>query len=174
MIYNICKYRRYNSFILNTDGSALSNPRVVGVGGILRDHLGCWIAGFSLHLGIATNNMAELVAVWQGLAMAWQLGFKFIRLELDSNVVLTWLTNTTVSYCTNMMPLICDCRSLMDREWVVQVQHVYCEANACADALAKWGTHQHELLSMYNGCPSFVYMYYVKDLAGLGSTRLCD
>ena len=90
-MYNICKYRRYNSFILNIDGSALSNPGVVGVGGILRDHLGCWIASFSLHLGIATNNMAELAAVRQGLEMAWLLEFKFIRLEIDSKVVLTWL-----------------------------------------------------------------------------------
>ena len=57
----------------------------------MRDHLGCWIAGFSLHLGIATNNMAELAVVQQGLEMAWLLEFKFIRLEIDSKVVLTWL-----------------------------------------------------------------------------------
>ena len=58
--------------------------------------------------------MVELVAVHQGLAMAWNLGFKFIQLELK--VVLTWLTNDNVSYPTNMMPLICDCMSLMDRD----------------------------------------------------------
>ena len=87
----------------------------------MRDHLGRWISGFSLHLGITTNNMAKLAAVWQGLAMAWHMGFKFIQLELDSNVVLTWLTNKNASYPTNMMPLICDCRSLMDHDWVVQV-----------------------------------------------------
>ena len=71
--------------------------------------------------------MSELAAVRQGLVMAWQLGFKIIQLELDSNVVLTWLTNTTVSYPTKMMSLICDCRSLIDRDWVVQVQHIYHE-----------------------------------------------
>ena len=76
---------------LNTDSSALSNLGVSGARGILRDHLGCWIAGFSLHLGIATNNMAELAAVRQGLEMAWLLEFKFIWLEIDSKVVLTWL-----------------------------------------------------------------------------------
>ena len=104
---------------LNTDGSALSNPGIAGVGGILRDHLGHWIADFSLHLGIATNNTAELAAVRQGLDMAWQLGFKFIWLETDFNVVLTWLTTTNVSYPTNMISLICDCRNLKDRDWVV-------------------------------------------------------
>ena len=61
----------------------------------------------------------------------------------------------------------------MDRDWEVQVQHIYREANACVDALVKQGTHQQNLLSVYNGCPSFVYMYYVKDIAGLGSTRMC-
>ena len=71
------------------------------------------------------------------------------------------MTNTTVSYPTNIMPLICDCKNLMDRDWVVQVQPIYCEANACANALAKRGTHQQNLLSVYNSCPSFVYMYYV-------------
>ena len=71
------------------------------------------------------------------------------------------MTNTTVSYPTNMMPLICDCKNLMDPDWVVQVQPIYYEANACANALAKRGTHQQNLLSVYNGCPSFVYMYYV-------------
>ena len=61
--------------------------------------------------------MAELAAIKQGLAMAWNMGFKFIQLELDSKVALTWLTNNNASYPTNMMPLICDCRSLMDQDW---------------------------------------------------------
>ena len=58
--------------------------------------------------------MVELAAIKQGLAMAWNMGFKFIQLELDSKVALTWLTNNNASYPTNIMPLICDCRSLMD------------------------------------------------------------
>ena len=53
-----------NPFIkINTDGSALGNPGIVGAGGILRNHLGQWISGFSLHVGLATNNMAELSAI---------------------------------------------------------------------------------------------------------------
>ena len=80
-------------FKINTNGSSLGNPSIAGVGGILRDHLGQWIFGFSLHVGLATNNMVELAVVRQGLAMAWTMGFKYIQLELDSKVVLTWLTN---------------------------------------------------------------------------------
>ena len=87
--------------------------------------------------------------------------------------VLTWLIATTDSYPTNMLPLICDCRNLLTRAWEVHVLHVYREANACADALAKWGEHQHHVLSVYSFCPSFVYLCYVKDMAGLGFNRIC-
>ena len=99
---------------INTDGSALGNPSIAGVGGILRDHLGQWISDFSLHVGLATNNMTELAAVRQGLAMTWNMGVKYIQLELDSKMILTWLTNHNASYPTNIMPLICYCRSLLD------------------------------------------------------------
>ena len=63
---------------LNTDGSAMGNPGIVDAGGILRDHSGGWISGFSLNLGLASNNMAELAAIRHGLEMTWNMGFKFI------------------------------------------------------------------------------------------------
>ena len=78
-----------------------------------------------------------------------------------------------MNYPTNMLPLICDCRNLLDQEWEVQVQHVYREANGCADALAKRGTCQRNLMTVYSECPTFVNVSYVRDLTGLGESRLC-
>jgi len=78
-----------------------------------------------------------------------------------------------MNYPTNMLPLICDCRNLLDQEWEVHVQHVYHEANGCADALAKWGTHHQNLMTVYGECPTFVNVSYVRDLTGLGESRLC-
>ena len=71
------------------------------------------------------------------------------------------------------MPLICDCRNLLDQDWEVHVLHVYCEANASADALVKRGTRQQNLMDVYSECPNFVDVSYVRDLTGLGDTRLC-
>ena len=51
--------------------------------------------------------------------------------------------------------------------------HVYREANACANALVKRGAHQYHVLSVYSSCPSFVYVCFVRDMAGLGSNRIC-
>ena len=163
-----------NPFIkLNTDGSAIGNSGLAGARGLLRNSSSEWISGFSLHLGLTSNNMTELATVYQGLILAWDMGFKFIHLELDSMTIFTWLIATTNSYPTNMLPLICDCRNLLARAWEVHVLHVYCEANACADALAKRGAHQHHVLTVYSSCPSFVYVCFVRDMAGLGSNRIC-
>ena len=71
-----------------------------------------------------------------------------------------------------MLPLICDYRNLLDQEWEVHVQHVYREANGCADALAKWGTCQRTLMTVYSECPTFVNVSYVRDLTNLGESRL--
>ena len=158
---------------LNTDGSAIGNLRLAGAGGILRDSSSGWLSSFSLNLGIATNNMAELAAVQQGLLLAWDLGFKFLQIELDSSIVLSWLTNRHALYLLDMMSLIYDCRSLMELEWDLQAHHIYREANRCVDALAKQGAHQQHLLSDYSTCPSFVYPCFVRDLTGLRTNRPC-
>ena len=89
---------------------------MAGAEGLLQDSSGFWISGFSLKMGIVTNNMAKLEAVRQGLLLAWQLGFRFIQLELDSTVVLSWLTDKTSSDPPDVMSLICDCRCLMEQD----------------------------------------------------------
>lgn len=43
---------------LNTD--LVGNPGKAGGGGILLSLSGSWVAGFSLNMGITTNNIAEL------------------------------------------------------------------------------------------------------------------
>ena len=48
---------------LNTNGSSLGNPGLAGAGGLLRNSSGAWISSFSLHMGITSNNIAELGAV---------------------------------------------------------------------------------------------------------------
>ena len=71
---------------------------MAGARGLLLDSSQLWISGFSVNMGIATNNMAELGVVRQGLLLASDLGFKFIQLEIDSVTVLSWLTNKNSTY----------------------------------------------------------------------------
>ena len=62
----------------------------------------------------------------------------------------------------------------MNWDWEVQVLHIYHETNDSVDILAKQGAHQQHLFSIYSSCPNFVYICYVRDLAGLGTQKtLC-
>ena len=44
----------------NTYGSYKYNPGKAGGGGLLRDGKGKWIKGFSIYIGIASNNITEI------------------------------------------------------------------------------------------------------------------
>eukprot|EP00253_Pinus_taeda_P017013 PITA_17013 len=57
----------------------LGNPGIAGYGGVLRDEEGNIIFVFHYHLGIATNNMAELMALEQCLEL--------LKLSHSSNVI---------------------------------------------------------------------------------------
>ena len=122
---------------LNTDDSVIGNPGMAGAGNLLRNNASARISGFSLNMGITSNNIAVGV-VQQGLILAWELGFKFIHLEINSMTVLSWLT-TKNDISPDAILLLCDCRNLVEHDWTVQVCHIFREANGCTDALAKSG-----------------------------------
>ncbi|WMV30115.1 hypothetical protein MTR67_023500 [Solanum verrucosum] len=64
-----------SNYKLNTDGSALNNPRKIGRAGILRDSNGIIVYAFAIPLGKGTNNQAEVQATSYGLNWCIQHGF---------------------------------------------------------------------------------------------------
>ena len=64
----------------NIDGASKSNPGTAGYGGVLRDEEGKIIFTFHCHLGKATNNMVELMALEQCLEL--------LKLNHNSNVLI--------------------------------------------------------------------------------------
>ena len=55
---------------LNTDGSAVGNPRIAGGGGLIHNENGDWVMGFVGSLDITFGVMAELWALKDGLTLA--------------------------------------------------------------------------------------------------------
>ena len=53
------------------------------------------------------------------------------------------------------------------------MRHVYREVNGCANVLAKRGTRQRTVETIYEHCLTFVDVSYIRDLVALGETRLC-
>lgn len=125
---------------LNVDGSFLERSLVTGSGGILRSETGEWITGFSSCEGAGNPLLAELLAIKHGLNLAWEGGFRNIICETDSQEAVQLIHATSphaLHVFADTMEQILD---LMQRSWLVEMHHVFREANACADFLARYNT----------------------------------
>mgnify|MGYP004714796959 CR=1 FL=1 len=90
----------------HTDGSSARNPGPAGAGGLSRDHLGHCIAGFSRNLGHATNVLAELWGIRDGLSLASSLNLQNVELELDATTALQLIESADmISPLMNRFPL---------------------------------------------------------------------
>ncbi|CAI0421511.1 unnamed protein product [Linum tenue] len=69
---------------LNSDGSVTTESGHAAVGGLIRDHTGRCLAAFAMNLGMCSITRAELRGVMEGLQLAWDMGFRRVRVELDS------------------------------------------------------------------------------------------
>lgn len=66
------------------DGSFLYTNSVIGLGGLVRSSTGEWLAGFSSNDGQGDALLAEILAVRNGLTLAWNLGVRKVICESDS------------------------------------------------------------------------------------------
>lgn len=72
----------------NIDGASKGNPRKTGYGGVLRDAEGGIIFIFHCHLGTATNNMAELMALEQCLDFLSQDNYFNVMIEAEFELII--------------------------------------------------------------------------------------
>ena len=77
---------------LNIDGG-YKEVSMAGRGGLLRDHDGRWITGFSFKLGACTALAVELWAILQCLIFVWAKGLIKLTVETDSLVALRGIKN---------------------------------------------------------------------------------
>ncbi|KAG5059846.1 hypothetical protein glysoja_042917 [Glycine soja] len=63
---------------LNIDGSSSGNSSTTNFWGVICDHMGNWISGFSRKRGTTTNLKAKLYTMYYGLHKAWNEGFSFV------------------------------------------------------------------------------------------------
>ena len=121
---------------LNIDGSCIGNPGPAGAGGLLRNHCGELLLDFYESLGDSTSFHAELVGLYRGLFLTWELGYRDVVCHSDS-----LLAVETVKLGAGEFhlygALIQSIKELLSRNWICRFEHAYRESNFCADALAK-------------------------------------
>lgn len=97
---------------LNTDGSSIGNPGIVGGGALIRDELGQWITGFSRRIGTASSFLAGLWALHDGLKICTARNFEAVVVELDARAVIDIVSNLNSSNL-DVCSLVDDCRLLI-------------------------------------------------------------
>ncbi|GLT28166.1 hypothetical protein SLA2020_031170 [Shorea laevis] len=71
--------------MLNTDGSRLQEIGLARASGLVQDHLGAFIQGFSVNIGLVSIFLAELWGCREGLILCRHRGLKHLVVEMDSS-----------------------------------------------------------------------------------------
>ncbi|GAU29065.1 hypothetical protein TSUD_278210 [Trifolium subterraneum] len=74
-----------NWICINTDGAVQQD--VAGCGGVIRDQIGKWIAGFVKNMRFSKDYISELWGAYEVLKFARSKGFTMVELRMDSSVV---------------------------------------------------------------------------------------
>ena len=127
---------------LNVDGASRGNPGLAGGGGVIRGHRGNWINGFAANSGICSSVKAKILALLQGLCLAWSLGISKLEVHLDSKVVLDIMTRPTKNNQLHYFT-VKKCQELICKSgWLVKLNHCNRESNRVADFLANLAVDQ--------------------------------
>ncbi|KAF7811300.1 reverse transcriptase [Senna tora] len=156
-------------FKLNTDSSRLSDTGFIAAGGVIRDSLGNWMKGFNFFLGIGDIITAELWAIFRGLKLTEDFGYSPFLIDSDSLTAVTLIKNLNISTSHSYFPLIHACRSLLERQPHTSLNHTFCEANSCADGLAKRAVLLKFDLCIFNDVPPFISLAF-EALLGVPTT----
>ncbi|GAU22350.1 hypothetical protein TSUD_106780 [Trifolium subterraneum] len=101
--------------ILNVDGSSIGNPGISGFGGLIRNADGAWIHGFFGNLGVTNILHPELMAIYKGLLLAWELNIKELWCYSDSKMAIKLITDPTDVW-HHYAAILNNIKDILDRE----------------------------------------------------------
>ena len=123
---------------LNFDGAARGNPGMAGIGCIVNNDSGVWIAKKAKPIGPSSNNMAEFLALEEGLNICLQLGISKLIIEGDSQIILNAIRKrSTPNWILNSR--LQEVILLLDKFEELKICHIFREGNSEADVLANFG-----------------------------------
>lgn len=66
---------------LNVDGAVKAMDRIAGCGGLIRDHQGKWLHGFSKFIGFCNPLVAKLWGIFEGLKLCHDKGWRHVQVH---------------------------------------------------------------------------------------------
>jgi ribonuclease HI len=95
-------------------------------------------------VGISTILHVELLAIYHGLKVAWDQGYRNIICYSDSTLSIQ-LVEGEVSPWHHYASILANIKALVKRNWSICFKHTMREANTVADLLARQVQQAHKL-----------------------------
>ncbi|KAJ1432898.1 Ribonuclease H-like superfamily [Sesbania bispinosa] len=133
--------------------------------GLLRDSKGEWLAGFSSNEENGSPQLAELLALRNGLEVAWSFGCRALICECDAREIVNVVNGITDFNYHPFAAVVVQVKRLMEKDWVVHLSHIPREANCAADIVAKIRSHSAWHWRFWTAPPSAVLESLSIDLA---------
>ncbi|XP_030931901.1 uncharacterized protein LOC115957726 [Quercus lobata] len=105
------------------------------------------------------------------LFLCSNLNIQFLVIELDAKAVVDVFLNPNYQNIA-VSPILEDCRQLLLRFQQIQVKHCFCQANRCADLLARMSLDQVTDFVSFNCLPVDIRGIVEEDVVGLFVNRL--
>ncbi|XP_026451117.1 uncharacterized protein LOC113351325 [Papaver somniferum] len=118
------------------DGGASTDSLYAGIGGVVRDDVGAFVAGYTKHIYQNGSNMVEVWAERDGLQLVVQLGIRKPEVECDSLYTIQ-LCRGEVSPLWYLRGLIQDIEELSENFEDLVFIHQHRESNFVADTFSK-------------------------------------
>jgi ribonuclease HI len=131
--------RERECYILSFDGASKGNPGQAGGGGIIEKPNAEVMVRYAFGLGIASNNHAEAMALWQGLCHSQSNGIRNLVIIGDSRLLIRAIALSKETQSAKLNNLLARIRLLLRGFDSFQVFHVLRELNQAADEEANRG-----------------------------------
>ncbi|RYR43008.1 hypothetical protein Ahy_A08g039435 [Arachis hypogaea] len=156
---------------LNVDGSVIQPVGSETCGGLFRNGDGNLVAGFMMKIGRVTITSAEIWAIYTGMKLAVELGINKLQIETDFFCALKLIDGSSSSH-HHMFSLIKAIEDLRSKMTYVSIKHIFCEANFCADVLAKQAQSLPTGLLCFAAPPPFLMPILADDRGRRKSVRV--
>ncbi|GAU31755.1 hypothetical protein TSUD_146430 [Trifolium subterraneum] len=130
--------------ILNVDGISIDNHGVSSFGGLIQNADSAWVHGFFGNLRVTNIIHPELMAMYKGLLLAWDLNAKDLWCYSDSKMAIKLITEP-VDEWHHYATMLNNIKELLNRDWRVLILHTFREGNSCTDYLAKHGANNTDV-----------------------------
>ncbi|KAI4313573.1 hypothetical protein L6164_026538 [Bauhinia variegata] len=159
----------------NVDGSFLSKKGSAGCGGVYRDAKGNWLYGFSKKLVYSNLTTAEIEAIYTGLKVAWERGYKKIIIESDSTAAVDHVVKGVSSYHSLAEP-VNKAREYLNKYWKkIKIDYLPRDYNKVAEKLA---AASHDVLvgrlKPYDDVPDFCSKFHSDDVSRANSLPMSN